>query len=93
MADARFAKPIDEKLVRDLVKNHRMIITIEEGSSNGFGAFVLQFLAREGLLDTGKVKIRTLHLPDIFQDHDNPQKQYDLAGLNAKHIAETALTA
>jgi 1-deoxy-D-xylulose-5-phosphate synthase len=93
VADARFAKPLDEKLVRDLAKNHKMIITVEEGSSNGFGAFVLQFLARDGLLDNGKVKIRALHLPDIFQDHDNPQKQYETAGLTAKHIAQTAFKA
>jgi 1-deoxy-D-xylulose-5-phosphate synthase len=89
VADARFAKPLDEKLVRDLAKNHKMIVTVEEGSSNGFGAFVLQFLAQSGLLDTDKLKIRTLHLPDVFQDHDNPQKQYETAGLTAKHIAET----
>lgn len=87
VADARFAKPLDEALVRDLAKNHKTLIVVEEGSAGGFGAFVLQFLAREGLLDGGKLKIRTLHLPDLFQDHDTPEKQYEQAGLNARHIA------
>ncbi len=87
VADARFAKPLDEALVRDLAKNHETLVIVEEGSAGGFGAFVLQFLAREGLLDGGKLKIRTLHLPDIFQDHDTPEKQYEQAGLNARHIA------
>lgn len=87
VADARFAKPLDEALVHDLAKNHKTLIVVEEGSAGGFGAFVLQFLAREGLLDGGKLKIRTLHLPDLFQDHDTPEKQYEQAGLNARHIA------
>jgi len=93
VADARFAKPLDEAMIRELVKNHEKLIIMEEGSSGGFGAFVLQFLAREGLLDSGKLKVRTMHLPDAFQDHDSPEKQYETAGLTAKHIVKTALTA
>jgi 1-deoxy-D-xylulose-5-phosphate synthase len=89
VADARFAKPLDEELVRALARNHGSLIIAEEGSMGGFGAFVLQFLAREGLLDGG-LKVRTMHLPDIFQDHDTPEKQYEQAGLNAAQIARTA---
>lgn len=92
VADARFAKPLDEDLIRQLAMQHRMIVVAEEGSAGGFGAFVLQFMAREGLLDGG-VKVRTLHLPDLFQDHDTPEKQYEQAGLTARHIAKTILQA
>jgi 1-deoxy-D-xylulose-5-phosphate synthase len=87
VADARFAKPLDEELIRRLVTTHKAVVVVEEGSAGGFGSFVLQFLAREGLLDSGKVKIRTLHLPDIFQDHDTPERQYEKAGLNGGQIA------
>ncbi|HEU4839597.1 MAG TPA: 1-deoxy-D-xylulose-5-phosphate synthase, partial [Micavibrio sp.] len=87
VADARFAKPLDEELIRRLVATHKAVVVVEEGSAGGFGSFVLQFLAREGLLDSGKVKIRTLHLPDIFQDHDTPERQYEKAGLNGGQIA------
>lgn len=86
VADARFAKPIDESLIRTLAKTHQTIITIEEGSIGGFGSFVLEFVNRAGLLDSGKLKLRTLHLPDIFQDHDTPDKQYAQAGLLAEDI-------
>ena len=92
VADARFAKPLDEDLIRDLAKNHKTLITIEEGSIGGFGSFVLEFMARDGLLDNGAVKVRTMALPDIFQDHDKPEKQYDDAGLAAKHIAQKILS-
>lgn len=91
VADARFAKPLDESLIRTLVKDHKTLLVVEEGSMGGFGAFVLQFMARDGLLDNAKTKVRTLHLPDIFQDHDSPNKQYDEAGLNAAHIAQAIL--
>ncbi len=87
VADARFAKPLDENLIRDLVANHDALITIEEGSIGGFGSFVLEFLSAEGLLDNG-LKIRTMHLPDIFQDQDKPDKQYAQSGLDAKAIVE-----
>ena len=88
VADSRFAKPLDKDLIRDLVKNHKALITIEEGSIGGFGSFVLEFLSREGLLDNGQCKVRTMHLPDIFQDQDKPEKQYAQAGLDAKAIVK-----
>ncbi|NWG47099.1 MAG: 1-deoxy-D-xylulose-5-phosphate synthase [Alphaproteobacteria bacterium] len=92
VADARFAKPLDEDLIRQIVRHHEVVLTLEEGSMGGFGAHVLHFLAREGLLDGG-LKIRTLCLPDVFLDHDRPERMYDLAGLNAPQIVEAALTA
>ena len=92
VADARFCKPLDEDLIRDLVKNHDVLITIEEGSIGGFGSHVLQFLALDGLLDAG-CKIRPMTLPDRFIDHDKPDLMYDEAGLNAPQIVEMALDA
>ncbi|HEY0902239.1 MAG TPA: 1-deoxy-D-xylulose-5-phosphate synthase [Micavibrio sp.] len=91
VADARFAKPLDEELVRDLAHNHKALITIEEGGRGGFGAFVMEFLSQEGLLDHGALKMRAMTLPDMFQDHDNPEKQYEEAGLQAQHITQLAL--
>lgn len=85
VADARFAKPLDETLIADLVKNHEAIILIEEGSIGGFGSFVMQYLAESGLLDQG-IKIRSMTLPDIFQDQDTPENQYREAGLNSEAI-------
>jgi 1-deoxy-D-xylulose-5-phosphate synthase len=87
VADARFAKPIDEDLVRRLVRNHGMLVTVEEGSTGGFGAQVLHFIANEGLLRPG-FDIRTLTLPDLFQEHDEPAKQYETAGLAAGDIVK-----
>jgi 1-deoxy-D-xylulose-5-phosphate synthase len=92
VADARFAKPLDEELVRRLAADHKVLITVEEGSVGGFGSFVLQYLATEGLLDDG-LKIRPMVLPDLFLDHDTPQKQYEQAGLTAAHIVAKALEA
>ena len=92
VADARFAKPLDTDLVRRLAAEHEVFITVEEGSVGGFGAHVLQYLAIAGMLDRG-LKVRPMILPDRFIDHDKPQSQYDQAGLNAKHIVATALTA
>ncbi len=92
LADARFAKPLDEDLIRRLAREHEVLLTIEEGAMGGFGAFVLHFLARDGLLDRG-LKIRTLTLPDIFQDQDKPEAMYLAAGLDADSIANSALTA
>jgi 1-deoxy-D-xylulose-5-phosphate synthase len=92
VADARFAKPLDEDLVRQLALHHEVLITIEEGSVGGFGSFVLHFLATSGLLDGG-LKIRPMVLPDRFLDHDAPAKQYEEAGLSAKAIVATALVA
>ncbi|WP_312814033.1 1-deoxy-D-xylulose-5-phosphate synthase [Brevundimonas sp.] len=92
IADARFAKPLDEDLILRLAREHQVLITVEEGAMGGFGAFVLQMLAEKGALDRG-LKIRTMHLPDIFQDHNSPMAMYDEAGLNAKHIAAKAIEA
>ncbi len=92
VADARFAKPLDAELTERLAKNHEVLITIEEGAMGGFGAFVLQHLASVGALDAG-VKIRTMHLPDQFQDHDKPEKMYAEAGLLAGDIAARAISA
>lgn len=92
VADARFCKPLDEDLVRRLAREHEVLITVEEGSVGGFGSHVLQFLATSGALDHG-LKVRPLTLPDVFIDHDAPQKQYDQAALNAPQIVATALAA
>ncbi|MFM9865694.1 MAG: 1-deoxy-D-xylulose-5-phosphate synthase [Micropepsaceae bacterium] len=92
VADARFCKPLDEDLIRRLAANHEVLITIEEGAIGGFAAHVMQFMAKAGLFDRG-CKFRPMTLPDLFIDHDNPQKQYDVAELNAPHIVATALTA
>mgnify|MGYP002403264763 CR=1 FL=1 len=92
VADARFAKPLDTGLVRRLALEHEVLITIEEGSVGGFGSFVLQHLATAGLLDGG-LKIRPLVLPDVFLDHDAPARQYEAAGLAARHIVATVLAA
>jgi 1-deoxy-D-xylulose-5-phosphate synthase len=92
VADARFAKPLDEDLIVRLAREHEVLITIEEGARGGFGAFVLHLLAEKGVLDTG-LKIRTMTLPDMFQEHDAPVKQYDEARLNARHITATVLDA
>ncbi|MFP4517889.1 MAG: 1-deoxy-D-xylulose-5-phosphate synthase [Oceanicaulis sp.] len=90
IADARFAKPLDEDLITRLAKEHEVLITIEEGARGGFGAFVLHFLAASGALDAG-LKIRTMTLPDIFQDQDSPYAMYETAGLNAKHVTAKVL--
>jgi 1-deoxy-D-xylulose-5-phosphate synthase len=92
VADARFAKPIDQDLVRDLARNHEVLITIEEGSIGGFGSHVLNFLAEAGLLDSG-LKVRTMVLPDIFIDQDKPEKMYEMAGLDRNAIVAKALSA
>jgi 1-deoxy-D-xylulose-5-phosphate synthase len=92
VADARFAKPLDRDLVLKLARDHEVLITIEEGSTGGFGAMVLHLLASEGALDGG-LKIRTLTLPDVFQDHDKPERMYAEAGLDAKGIVSTVRAA
>ena len=91
VADARFAKPIDAALVRELACSHQVLVTIEEGASGGFGAAVLQELSDSGLLD--RAKIRTLRLPDEFIEHDSPQAMLATAGLDKDGIVRTALTA
>ena len=92
IADARFAKPLDKELIIDLVKNHELILTVEEGSSGGFGAHVLLFLAENGYLDDG-LKIRNLYLPDVFIQHGDMDNMYEQAGLGSDNIVKTALIA
>ncbi|HEY4166462.1 MAG TPA: 1-deoxy-D-xylulose-5-phosphate synthase, partial [Reyranella sp.] len=92
VADARFAKPLDEALVERLAREHPVLITIEEGAAGGFGALTMQHLARRGLLDRG-LKARPMTLPDRLIDHNAPVKQYEEAGLTASHIVATAVAA
>ncbi len=92
VADLRFAKPLDGELIRRLMTTHEVVVTVEEASIGGLGAHVLTLASDEGLLDAG-LKIRTMRLPDRFQEHDKPEKQYDDARLNAPHIVETVLKA
>jgi 1-deoxy-D-xylulose-5-phosphate synthase len=92
VADLRFAKPLDEALIRKLLTTHEVAVTIEEASVGGLGAHVLTLASDEGLVDAG-LKIRTMRLPDRFIDQDKPEKQYDEAGLNAPQIVETVLRA
>jgi 1-deoxy-D-xylulose-5-phosphate synthase len=93
VADARFAKPLDHELIKQLARHHEVIVTVEEGSRGGFGAWVLHYMSDEGLLDGGLLKVRTMTLPDIYQDHNSPQKMYDEARLNAPHIVEAVMRA
>jgi len=92
VADLRFAKPLDEALIRKLLTSHEVAITVEEGAIGGFGAHVLTLASDEGLIDAG-LKLRTLRLPDIFQDQDKPERQYAQAGLDADGILAAVLTA
>ena len=92
VADMRFAKPLDEALIRCLLTTHEVAVTVEEAAVGGFGAHVLTLASDEGLIDAG-LKLRTMRLPDRFQDQNKPEKQYDEAGLNAPHIVDTVLKA
>jgi 1-deoxy-D-xylulose-5-phosphate synthase len=92
VADLRFAKPLDTALIEKLMRTHEVVITVEEGAIGGLGAHVLTFASDSGLTDSG-LKVRTMRLPDVFQDHDDPAKQYDEAGLNAPQIVDTVLGA
>ena len=92
VADLRFAKPLDTVMIRRLLTTHEVAVTVEEGSIGGLGAHVLTFAADEGLIDAG-LKLRTLRMPDQFQDHDKPEKQYAEAGLDAEAIVNTVLSA
>jgi len=92
IADLRFAKPLDNELIRRLLATHEVAVTVEEAAIGGLGAHVLTLASDEGLTDAG-IKIRTMRLPDRFQDHDKPEKQYDEAGLNAPQIVDTVLKA
>ena len=92
VADARFAKPLDHELIKQLATHHEVLITVEEGSVGGFGAFTLHHLSETGQLDQG-LRVRTMTLPDEFIDQDKPEAMYDAAGLNAQHIASKAISA
>jgi 1-deoxy-D-xylulose-5-phosphate synthase len=92
VADLRFAKPLDEELIRKLLASHEVAVTIEEGAVGGLGAHVLTMASDQGLTDSG-LKLRTMRLPDFFQDQDKPEKQYEEARLNAEHIVDTVLKA
>jgi 1-deoxy-D-xylulose-5-phosphate synthase len=92
VADLRFAKPLDHEMIRKLAAAHDVLVTVEEGAVGGFGAHVLTWLSDEGLTDAG-LKVRTLRLPDAFQEHDSPAKQYAEARLDAPAIVETVLEA
>jgi 1-deoxy-D-xylulose-5-phosphate synthase len=92
VADARFAKPLDEDLVTRLARNHEVLVTVEEGSVGGFGSYVLQHLAHTGALDNG-LKVRPMVLPDRFLDHGKPPEMYKAAGLASDGIVATVFAA
>ncbi len=92
VADARFAKPLDEDMIRRLASEHEVLITVEAGAVGGFASHVLHFLATQGLLDSG-LKVRPMVLPDAFIDHDAPAAQYETVRLRAPDIVSTALAA
>lgn len=92
VVDLRFAKPLDHELIRRMLTTHEVAVTIEEGAVGGLGAHVLTYASDEGLIDAG-LKLRTMRLPDVFQDQDKPENQYDEARLNAEHIVDTVLKA
>ncbi|HCX14505.1 MAG TPA: 1-deoxy-D-xylulose-5-phosphate synthase, partial [Rhodospirillaceae bacterium] len=92
VADARFAKPLDEDLVTQLARNHEVLVTIEEGAAGGFGAHVLTYLAQSSQLDSG-LKVRTMTLPDRFVAHGKPEGQYEDAALQAAQIADICMNA
>tara|TARA_B100000579_G_C22627002_1_gene754681 strand:- start:357 stop:908 length:552 start_codon:yes stop_codon:yes gene_type:complete len=87
IVDARFAKPLDEKLILELAANHELILTIEEGSIGGFGSHVMKLLSDRGVFDKG-LKFRSMFLPDLFIDQDTPEKMYEKAGLDSKSIVD-----
>jgi 1-deoxy-D-xylulose-5-phosphate synthase len=91
VADARFAKPLDEELILRLAREHEVLVTVEEGACGGFGAYVLHLLAERRMLDHG-LKIRTMTLPDAFLDQDKPERMYAQAGLHAAGIAAKAMS-
>lgn len=91
VVDARFAKPLDEEMILGLARDHKALITIEEGAIGGFGSHVAQLLAEHGIFDTG-LKYRSMVLPDIFIDQASPKAMYDIAGLNAKNIEAKVLS-
>ncbi|MXU64954.1 1-deoxy-D-xylulose-5-phosphate synthase [Oceanomicrobium pacificus] len=90
VADARFAKPLDMALIRQLAAEHEVLVTLEEGAVGGFGSHVMQAMAEDGLLDGG-LKVRSMTLPDTFIDQDSPKAMYEAAGLSARHIEARVL--
>jgi 1-deoxy-D-xylulose-5-phosphate synthase len=92
VADARFMKPLDTDLIRQLAENHEVLVTIEEGAIGGFGSHVLHYLSENGLLDRG-LKVRSKVMPDAFFDHDKPEAMYQRAGLSASGIVQTVCEA
>jgi 1-deoxy-D-xylulose-5-phosphate synthase len=93
VADARFAKPLDEEMILKLAREHEVLVTVEEGSMGGFGSFVLQLLSDKGALDRGTLKVRSMVLPDTYQDHDKPERMYADAGLDAPGIVKKVFEA
>ncbi len=93
VADARFAKPLDEELILRLARDHEVLITVEEGSVGGFGSFVLQLLSDKGALDRGTLKVRSMILPDLYLDQDKPERMYAQAGLDAAGIVTRVFEA
>jgi 1-deoxy-D-xylulose-5-phosphate synthase len=93
VADARFAKPLDEELILQLARDHEVLITVEEGSIGGFGSFVLQLLSDRGALDRGTLKVRSMILPDTYIDQDKPERMYAQAGLDATGIVAKVFEA
>ncbi|MFL0692110.1 MAG: 1-deoxy-D-xylulose-5-phosphate synthase [Agrobacterium tumefaciens] len=92
VADARFAKPLDHDLIRQLARHHQVVVTVEEGAVGGFGSHVMHFLVNEGLLDNG-LKVRSLVLPDVWMDQAKPEVMYARAGLDAAGILKTVFEA
>jgi len=93
VADARFAKPLDEEMILRLARDHEVLITVEEGSIGGFGSYVLQLLADKGALDRGALKVRSMVLPDTYLDQDKPERMYAKAGLDAPGIVTKVFEA
>ena len=93
VADARFAKPLDEEMILRLARDHEVLITVEEGSIGGFGSFVQQLLTDRGMLDNGGLKLRSMVLPDVYIDHDKPDRMYAQAGLDAQSIVRRVFDA
>ncbi|MGB0671455.1 MAG: transketolase C-terminal domain-containing protein, partial [Rhodospirillales bacterium] len=93
VADARFMKPLDHDLIRQLARHHEVVITVEEGSVGGFGSHVLEFAANDGLFDQAGFKMRTLVMPDRFLDQDKPEVQLAQAGLDASAMTTRILEA
>lgn len=93
VADARFAKPLDEELILRLARDHEVLVTVEEGSIGGFGSYVLQLLADKGALDRGSLKVRSMVLPDLYQDQDKPERMYAKAGLDSAGIVTKVFEA